>query len=115
VASLLDVAPTLLDLCGLPIPARYQGHSLLSPEATSESAVARFLTDHAVWQVGLRQGRYKFIYDIEADRGQLYDLWADPQEQHNLSNQQPQRYKAYREDVLGFSARQRAWVAGAGE
>lgn len=115
VASLLDVAPTLLDLCGLPIPARYQGHSLLSPEATSESAVARFLTDHAVWQVGLRQGRYKFIYDIEADRGQLYDLWADPQEQHNLSQQQPQRYQAYREDVLGFSARQRAWVAGAGE
>src|SRR5262249_55142533 len=41
-ASLLDLAPTVLDLVGLPTDARSQGHSLLEPAAR----MAYFFTDY---------------------------------------------------------------------
>lgn len=104
-ASLLDVAPTLLDLVGLPIPREYQGQSLLRPR--SPEAIPRFLIDHAVEQHGLRHGRWKFINEPDTDRAQLFDLHHDPEEQHDLSRLYPQQVTAYRAHLRAFFSRQR--------
>ncbi|HRI52850.1 MAG TPA: sulfatase-like hydrolase/transferase, partial [Pseudomonadota bacterium] len=108
--SVLDIAPTLLHLTGLPIPPKYQGRSLLRPAAADE--VPRFLTDHAVYQVGLRQGRWKFIDEPESGRAQLFDLQADPDELQDVAAAQPQRVARYREHLRAFFTRQRLLVAG---
>lgn len=110
VASVIDIAPTLLSLCGIAVPARYQGRSLLDG---SREGVARFLIDHAMFQVGLRQGRWKFIHQMESGRSQLFDLDSDPTEQRDLAHQHPQRVTQYREHLRGFTLRQRAIIAGA--
>ena len=107
-ASLLDVAPTLLDLTGLPIPSAYQGQSLLRPR--SPDAVPRFLIDHAVEQVGLRHGPWKFIDEPDTDRAQLFDLVHDPDEQHDLSRQHPQQVATYRAHLRAFFSRQRLLI-----
>ena len=89
---IVDVMPTVLDLLGVPIPSPVQGTTLV-PAARGEKlqlvafAETWFPKYHYGWSelMAIRDGRYKFIL---APRRELYDLAADPQEQHNLANDQ---------------------------
>jgi len=91
-ASGVDVAPTILDLLGLPPAARHEGRSLLDPAPRLVS----FFTDQGVPQAGLREGRWKFIDDRESGRAQLFDLSTDPGERQNLAAADPARVRRYR-------------------
>ncbi len=106
IASLLDLAPTMVDLAGLSRPSTWQGQSLLAPTAR----VARFYTDHAVWQAGLRDGSWKFIHEVDSGRTRLFDLRADPGEMHDLSSAQPDRVDLYRRHLASWQAHERALV-----
>jgi len=110
VTRLADVMPTALDLLHVPGPSM-DGVSLttlmtggakhLDLDAYSESAYPRrfgWSELHA-----LRAGRYKFI---NAPRPELYDLEADPGEQHNLVDERAalRSVMAARVDALAASA-----------
>jgi arylsulfatase A-like enzyme len=101
VASLIDSAPTVFDLLGLPIPASYQGRSLLEPE----TGMALFCTDYSLGLLGLRDGQWKLIYETESGQSWLYDLQEDPEERQDLAGEFPERVEAYRDHV-------RRWAAG---
>ena len=103
VASLVDTAPTILDLLGLPIPKEYQGSSLLD----SPSQMALFFTDYSLGLLGLRDGRWKCVYELVSRRAKLFDLATDPAERKNLAAQEPERVKAYREHLRSWAAAQR--------
>jgi tetratricopeptide (TPR) repeat protein len=87
-ASLLDVAPTILDALGVPAPAEMHGRSLIGGGAAqavySESIYAR---DHFGCAAirSMRAGRYKYI---EGPKPELYDVSTDPTEMKNLYLQQ---------------------------
>jgi arylsulfatase A-like enzyme len=106
VVSLVDTAPTVLDLLGLPIPRSYQGGSLLE----GQSRMALFCTDYTLGLLGLRDGRWKLIHELESGRSRLYDLAADAAERHDLSGQFPERAAAYREHLLRWAAAQKYLV-----
>jgi arylsulfatase A-like enzyme len=103
VASLLDVAPTVLDLLGLPMPDEYQGRSLLS----AEPRMALFCTDYSLGLVGLRDGRWKMIHELDSGRSQLFDLETDPDEKRDLSGELTERTAVYREHLLRWAAAQK--------
>jgi len=86
-ASLIDVAPTLLDLLGLKAPADYQGASLLEPRQQS----ALFFTDYSLPLAGVRDGRWKLITEVGSSRVKLFDLETDPDEICNVAGQFPER------------------------
>jgi arylsulfatase A-like enzyme len=92
VVSLVDTAPTLLDLMGLAVPEGYQGHSMLD----STPRMALFFTDYSLAILGLRDGPWKFLYERESGRGRLFDLARDPGETRDLSSREPQRAGWYR-------------------
>lgn len=84
-----DIAPTVLELLGLPADQAMDGRSLApfmagaradDLDAYSESLYARH---HYGWSElkALRAGRFKFI---DAPRPELYDLELDPRERDNL-------------------------------
>lgn len=110
--SLIDIGPTLVALAGLPEgrrnePAR-SGRSLLqTAAAVSDLAWPHFLTDHALYQLGLRHGDFKFIDEPESGRAQLYDLRADPDERTDLASTQPDRVASYRAHLRAWARRQR--------
>ena len=99
-ASVLDIAPTVLDFLGVDVPSAYQGVSLLriQPDA------ALFFTDYSTRLVGLREERWKFIYEFESGRSSLFDLESDPQERINLRARFPERTRFYESHV-------KAWIA----
>jgi hypothetical protein len=103
VASLVDLAPTVLDLLGLPAPAAYQGRSLLS----AEPRMALFCTDYSLGLVGLRDGPWKLIHELDSGRSQLFDLRDDPGEKCDLSEKVPERAAVYREHLRRWAAAQK--------
>ncbi|HEX3956168.1 MAG TPA: sulfatase-like hydrolase/transferase [Trebonia sp.] len=88
-ATLMDLTPTLLELAGTAVPEYYDGTSLVPllrgdpAPAWRDSVVAEFHGHHFPYpQRMLRTTRYKLVIN-PADRNELYDLAADPDELHN--------------------------------
>ncbi|MGH7302741.1 MAG: sulfatase family protein [Candidatus Rokuibacteriota bacterium] len=96
--ELVDLAPTLLEAAGLPVPAFMQGRSLMGlltgaadPHAHKPHVIAEYndalgslpvpLATHATMYF---DGRYKSIVYHGHDLGELFDLREDPGEFVNL-------------------------------
>ena len=106
VASLIDIAPTVLDLLGIQAPRAFQGRSLLA----GSNRMALFYTDYSLGFLGLRDGNWKLIYELESGRAKLFDLQQDPLERTNSASKYPDRARLYRERLLQWSAAQRERV-----
>jgi arylsulfatase A-like enzyme len=107
-----DLYPTLLELCGLdPRPTQHlDGHSLAallrgqSDTATSKRSLAWYYPhNHGSGHPGsaaIRRGDLKLIYYLSGGQTELYDLAADPGEQHDLAAERPGPARELREELL---------------
>ena len=92
----IDVAPTLLELAGVAVPATMQGRSLVpllkgARPAWRNSLLIEYYTDTVfprVFKMGyeaVRSERWKYIRYLELEgMDELYDLRTDPYEMKNL-------------------------------
>ncbi len=88
--SLVDIAPTILEVAGVPVPSQMEGRSLLriasGKSAADQPAYSR--SDFSFHAFGLsaleswRAGKYLYI---RAPKPELYDLSIDPGATHNLA------------------------------
>ena len=85
-ATQIDVAPTVVDRLGLPIPSCWQGASLLNANIKAVTIHQTYLKGHPCYAVLYRTDAkiYKYIYCSLDKREELYDLTSDPSEQLNL-------------------------------
>jgi arylsulfatase A-like enzyme/Flp pilus assembly protein TadD len=87
---LVDVAPTLLEIAGVPVPSQMQGQSLLRIARASGSADQPVYSRSELpqrefgWSMleSWRAGKYLYI---RAPKPELYDLTADPGATRNLA------------------------------
>ena len=101
--SLIDVAPTVLDWAGLPVPEGFAGRSLLQPDPDGrqgvvfgerlEKAIARNGGPNAF----VREGDWKLI--LTGEKRELYDLAHDPDETRDRGREDPIRAR-YLESAL---------------
>ncbi len=87
VVSLLDIYPTLVDLCDLPEQDRLEGESLV-PMFT-DSKLSRSKPVVSSWYYGnlaVRSNRWRYIRYRDGT-GELYDHQSDPRESKNLIDQ----------------------------
>ena len=93
--ELTDVAPTLLEAAGIPVPVGMQGRSLLpilsgNADAGHHRDVVRseyldaLAAPDATRATMYRDARYKLVVYHGHARGELYDMHADPDEFVNL-------------------------------
>ena len=99
-ASLVDIAPTILEIAGVAIPSQMQGQSLLRiAKANTDQPVysaSNFPQRAFAWSAleSWRAGKYLYI---RAPKAELYDLSTDPGATHNLA----QTSKATLETIAG--------------
>ncbi len=108
--SLVDLTPTLLGLAGADIPAYCQGFDWSAmlqgrcddggPESVllEMTGNPRWTLDFLDWR-GLVTRDWKYAF-YETGEELLFDLKADPYEQHNLALEQPERCQAWRARLL---------------
>lgn len=84
-AELLDLYPTLVELCGLPPKAGLEGHSLL-PQLKNAVTPRRqpAITTHNVGNHAVRSERWRYIHYADGSE-ELYDMRTDPNEWTNLA------------------------------
>lgn len=89
----LDIAPTLLDLAGIPIPADMQGSSMKPLLTTGKDKTWRKEVYYHYYEksfglsrhYGIRTQRYKLIHFYDpVNSWELYDLKSDPEEMYNI-------------------------------
>jgi arylsulfatase A-like enzyme len=83
--GLQDVMPTLLDLCGIPIPDSVDGISMVGNRSREYLYGEIGEDDHASRMI--RTDRHKLIYYPVGNHFQLFDLVDDPHETTDLSGQ----------------------------
>jgi choline-sulfatase len=85
-AELLDIYPTLADLCGVPLPDHLEGHSLV-PQLIDASRSRRWpaITTHNADNHGIRSRDWRFIQYADGTE-ELYDMRKDPNEWENLAD-----------------------------
>jgi arylsulfatase A-like enzyme len=101
VVRLEDLFPTILELCGLPIPADIDGQTLLGDVSGRIARAMRFYPEkflnHMEAAMGGRAGYEKVMVDLESEfdgrfhrirysdgRRLVFDVLADPEELHPL-------------------------------
>jgi arylsulfatase A-like enzyme len=106
--EMVDLAPTLLEAAGIPIPVAMQGKSLtslLTGKTTRhrDSIYCEFFDSLALaapppMAMCVRNEQFKFAYYQKLDVGELYDLEKDPNETNNLWDSKSAR--AAREEMM---------------
>jgi len=89
-----DLGPTILELAGLDVPDNFEAISMVPALRDDPTAAGRdyVFCEHArdrimrttALEVMIRDRDWKLVYFPDHDEGQLFDLNADPAEEHDL-------------------------------
>ncbi len=89
--SLIDIAPTILEVAGLDKPSYMQGESLLAIIEPYRTYQTKYVFSSYVQQFALRTKEWKLIKNDSI--WELYNLNKDPKEQHNLVYDKPYKFR----------------------
>ena len=109
VAGTIDIAPTILDLAGLPLNPAHEGASLLDGRAR----LAFFYTDYSLPLAGLEDGCWKYHFQIDRRSSKLFDPCTDPDERDDRAADEAVRVETYRDRVESWARARRAAIVGA--
>ncbi len=126
--SLLDVVPTVLDLCGAPAPGELTGRSLMKKAADARELFHELYITYYGYIIGkgyagtktfdafaLREGDFKYMRLPRKGGERLYDLAADPLETADLSDSPAAELPAWREKVKAWTDRTKEIAAAHGD
>ncbi len=82
-AALRDVMPTLLDMCGIPVPETVEGVSLISGDQRDRLYCEHYEDERSLRMIRTR--KHKLIYYPVGNRFQLFNMDDDPKEMIDLS------------------------------
>ncbi len=108
VTSHLDIAPTVLDLLGVPKSDRIQGLSLVPMLRRDGPWPPRVISLEYGRSYALRAKRWKYIVDYQQNEA-VFDLAQDPTEQHDLVTSAALPLRYLRDSAGFFLAHRRAW------
>jgi hypothetical protein len=77
--------------------------------------VALFYTDYSLSLMGLRDGCWKYIYELESGRSKLFDVCSDGGESNDLTQSHAARVGAYGNHLMNWVSAQKAMIKQASD
>jgi phosphoglycerol transferase MdoB-like AlkP superfamily enzyme len=96
----VDLAPTIAELSGVASAADWQGRSLFD---LTHPPRAYFYVAQDEFKLGVRENEWKYIYDLRAGSDELYNLARDPDEQHRVTDEPPERSARLRQRLAAWA------------
>ncbi len=102
-SSVMDIAPTILDMAGVEYPSTYNGKPIAPMQGVSMSGIfkgklhcdpERYLGWEMSGIKGIRQGNWKLSQQLDDENWYLYDLSNDPFELNELSTEKPEKLQS---------------------
>ena len=81
----VDLAPTIAELTGLTPAPDWQGRNLFD---RTHPPRAYFYVAQDEFKLGVREGDWKYIFDLRSGTDELYNLATDPDEQHRVTGEE---------------------------
>ena len=72
-----------------------------------EPRMALCFADYSLSLLGLLDGPWRFIHELDSGRSKLYDLRKDPQERTDLSDRQVEQVRWYTQELRTWSSAQK--------
>lgn len=107
--GLADIMPTILDVCGAPVPPTVEGQSVL-PLLLGKGGFREFTCGNCGWVYALSDGRMKYIWYGDEGLEFLFDVQNDPLDLHDLSEDTKRRG-----EIEKWRARLIEWLAANGD
>jgi arylsulfatase A-like enzyme len=114
--ELIDIMPTILDLCGIRAPRGIEGSSLLALMGREAGDWEQIAFAEADWDSireirdiyrAVRTGRYKYYHNRMTNEDRLFDLLNDPGEKVNILEKEPDVAKEHRDLLMKWMATKR--------
>ena len=70
-----------------------------------------FFTDYSIGWLGLTDGCWKYLFEVDSRRSRLFDVCADPGETRDRARELPEREARYRARVREWAAAQKDALA----
>jgi len=96
--TFMDFMPTFLDFCNVENPRKIDGISLMNTLRTGSALPQRKLFQAITGFQSELDGNWKLIWSKD-DKIELYNLFIDRNEEHNLAEMYPDRVAAMKKDI----------------
>jgi choline-sulfatase len=110
VTSSIDIAPTVLDLLGLPADPRIQGASLLPLALRPAGGFPRLVVSEYGISYAMRAGRWHYLVGYDG-KETLYDVVADKEERTDVAAKRALVMRYFRDAAGLYLAHRVAWRA----
>ena len=106
IISLVDIYPTILSICDLPIPDGISGKSFGNGSSPIVSELYKYkIGEHRI----LYDGEYKYMTYQHQREPELYNLKKDPLEKVNLSKKLPETTAAMKNKLNKWTKKHTSW------
>jgi glucan phosphoethanolaminetransferase (alkaline phosphatase superfamily) len=89
-ATSLDIAPTIVDRLGLPVPESWEGKSILNK--TKRAYTFHQMGENYAIINYIGNAKYKYIYNSKTHQQELFELSGDPYETKNIIDSMETQY-----------------------
>ncbi len=103
--DVIDLMPTFLDMCNVYNPRKVDGVSLLPTLQQAKAMPTRKVYDALTGWIKVTDGSWKCIWSKDKDgndKFELYNLYTDRNEQHDLSALYPEKIVGYKNDMQNW-------------
>lgn len=95
----MSIAPTIIDAMGLGETNDFMGKSVIPTIKDGMGGTKGVIIESSRTKIAYRDSEWKFIYDKEREKCEIYNLKEDPKEKNNIAELEKEKVREYKQKI----------------